>query len=190
MSIAIIVKSRDVEVTDGLREYAEKRLQKLSKFLPNLKEATVRECVDKNMHRVEVTLEGDGVLLRGEERSPNMYASVDMVLDKLEQRVKKYKERHSHLMRHAHDRSVRTTVAAHNDTTFDDLLPVETVADAPLQIVREKRVTMKPMTPEDAADMMDLIDHNFYVFRDCDSNEVQVVYRRKDGNYGLIAPKH
>src|SRR5579875_3219990 len=72
MSIAINVKSRDVEVTDGLRSYTEKRLQKLSKFLPNLREATVRECVEKNMHRVEVTLEGDGLLLRGEERTNDM----------------------------------------------------------------------------------------------------------------------
>ena len=189
MAIAINVKSRDVEVTDGLREYAEKRLQKLSRFLPNLREATVRECVDRNMHRVEVTLEGDGVLLRGEERTSDMYASVDLVLEKLEHRVKKHKERHTHLTRHGHDKSVRTNVAPHNDGTFDDILPVETEPDAPAKIVREKRVTMKPMTADDAVHMMELIDHEFYIFRDCDSNEVQVVYKRRDGNYGLIAPK-
>src|SRR5665213_2087619 len=114
MAIAITVKSRDVKVTDGLREYTEKRLQKLSKFLPTLREATVRECVERNMHRVEVTLEADGIILRGEERTTDMYASVDLVLDKLEQRVKRYKDRHTHLKRHAHDDSVRTNVATHN----------------------------------------------------------------------------
>ena len=190
MSITINVKGRNVEVTDGLRGYTEKRLQKLSKFLPNLREATVRECVDRNMPRIELTLEGDGLLLRGEERTNDMYASIDLVLEKLEQRVKKYKDRHTHLMRHAHASSVRTTLAPHNDATFDDVLPAETIADpeGPF-IAREKRVTMKPMSCHDAAQMMELIDHNFYIFLDAPSDQVHVIYKRKDGNYGLIMPK-
>jgi putative sigma-54 modulation protein len=179
-----------MEVTDGLREYAEKRLQKLSKFLPTLQEATVRETVERNMHRVEVTLEADGVVLRGEERSNDMYTSVDLVLDKLEQRVKRYKDRHSHLKRHAHDDSLRTNIAPHNDDTFDDVLPAETKLDeqAP-RLVREKRVTMKPMSREEAAQMIDLLDHDFYIFHEASSDQVQVIYKRKDGNLGLIAPK-
>jgi putative sigma-54 modulation protein len=190
MAIAINVKSRDVEVTDGLRAYTEKRLQKLSRFLPNLREATVRECVEKNMHRIEVTLEGDGLLLRGEERTSNMYASIDLVLDKLEQRVKKYKDRHSHLMRHAHERSVRTNVLPHNDVPFDEVLAAESEPEESVpHIVREKRVTMKPMSCEEASQMIELIDHDFYVFLDSATEHVNVIYRRKDGNYGLIMPK-
>ncbi len=190
MSIAINVKGKNIEVTDGLRDYTEKRLSKLEKFIPGLREATVRECVERNMHRIEVTLEGDGLLLRGEERTDNMYSAVDLVLDKLEQRVKKYKARTSHLARHGHDRSLRTNVATNDDVPFDDMLATNTELDpAPAHIVREKRVTMKPMTREDATQMMELIDHDFYVFIDAPTDQVHVVYRRKDGNFGLIVPK-
>jgi putative sigma-54 modulation protein len=190
MAIAINVKSRNMEITEGLREYAEKRLQKLEKFLPGLREATVRECVERNMHRVEVTIEGDGVILRGEERTNNMYASVDLVLDKLEQRIKRHKERHTHLKRHAHDDSLRTNILPHNETTFDDVLPSETEPEVTFpRLVREKRVTMKPMSREEAVQMIDLIDHDFYIFLEAATDQVQVIYRRKDGNLGLIAPK-
>jgi putative sigma-54 modulation protein len=190
MSIAINVKGRNVEVTDGLREYTEKRLQKLGKFVPNLRTATVRECVDKNMHRIEVTLEGDGLLLRGEERTSDMYTSIDLVLDKLEQRVKRFKDRHSHLKRHAHDSSVRTNVSTRNDVAFDEVLPAGTEPEEELpRIVREKRVTMKPMNEDEAIQMIELIDHDFYIFLDAPSEQVRVIYKRRDGNYGLIAPK-
>jgi putative sigma-54 modulation protein len=190
MTIAINVKGRNVEVTEGLRAYTEKRLQKLSKFFPNLREATVRECVDKNMHRIEVTLEGDGLLLRGEERTSDMYTSIDLVLEKLEQRVKRFKDRHSHLKRHAHDHSLRTNVAPTNDVAFEEVLPVGSEPDPDYpRIVREKKVTMKPMNEDEAAQMMELIDHDFYVFLDAPTEEVRVIYRRRDGNYGLIAPK-
>ena len=190
MSIAINVKGRNVEVTDGLRDYTEKRLQKLAKLVPNLRTATVRECVDKNMHRIEVTLEGDGLLLRGEERTNDMYASIDLVLDKLMERVKRFKDRHSHLMRHAHDRSLRTNVAPTNGVPYEDILPaVSEPEDAMPHIVREKRVTMKPMNEDEAMEMLELIDHDFYIFLDAPSEEVRVIYRRRDGNYGLIAPK-
>jgi putative sigma-54 modulation protein len=188
MAIDITVRGKNIEVTDGLKAYTEKRLQKLAKYLPNLREAIVREGVERNQHRVEVTLEGDGLLLRGEERSDNMYASVDLVFEKLEQRVKKFKDRHSHHSHH--DKSVRKNVVANNHTPFEEVLPAQTDADelGP-RIVREKRVTMKPMVAEDAARMMELIDHDFYIFLDSDSDQVQVIYRRGDGNYGLIMPK-
>lgn len=188
MAIEITVRGKNIEMTDGLKAYTEKRLQKLARYMPNLREAIVREGVERNQHRVEVTLEGDGIMLRGEERSDNMYASVDLVFEKLEQRVKKFKDRHSHHSHH--DKSVRTNVAAKNFTPFEEILPAETeMEDNRPHVVREKRVTMKPMVAEDAARMMELIDHDFYVFLDSDSNQVQVIYRRDDGNYGLIMPK-
>lgn len=188
MAIAIDVKGKNIEVTDGLREYAEKRLKKLERFLPSLKEATVRESVERNLHRVEVTLEGDGLLLRGEERSDNMYASIDLVLDKLEQRLKRFKSRHSH--KGNHDRGIRTNGAPHSAAAFTEVLPAELEPDdeGP-HLSRVKRVTMKPMTYEDAARMMEMVDHDFFVYVDSPTDEVHVVYKRKDGNYGLIAPK-
>jgi putative sigma-54 modulation protein len=142
------------------------------------------------MHRIEVTLEGDGLLLRGEERSSDMYTSIDLVLEKLEERVKRFKDRHSHLTRHAHDRSVRTNVSPNDDVPFEGVLPATTEPDPDFpRIVREKRVTMKPMNEDEAVQMMELIDHDFYIFLDAPSEQVRVIYKRRDGNYGLIAPK-
>lgn len=189
MSIDVIVKGKNIEVTDGLKTYTQKRLQKLEKYLPKIREAVVRECVERNQHRVEVTLEGDGVVLRGEERSANMYASVDLVLDKLEQRVKRFKDRHSH--HPFHDKSLRTNVAATNHNPLEGVLPaeVEPEPDERPFIARVKRVTMKPMNAQEAAEMMELIDHDFYAFLDSETEQVQVIYRRRDGNYGLLMPK-
>ncbi len=189
MTIEVTVKGKNIEVTDGLKDYAEKRLQRLERYLPGLHEAVVRECVEHNQHRVEVTLEGNGVLLRGEERSSNMYASVDLVLEKLEQRLKKYKDRHSHHPHH--DRSVRKNVEPTNQTVFTEVLNTqseEAVVERPF-IARVKRVTMKPINAGEAAEMMELIDHDFYAFLDEETRRVQVIYKRRDGNYGLLMPK-
>jgi putative sigma-54 modulation protein len=136
----------------------------------------VRESIERNLHRVEVTLQGDGVVLRGEERSSNMYASIDLVMDKLEQRIKKWKDRRSHTPHH--DESVRTAVDLRNDDIpFSDILPVgsEPEEEKPY-IARVKAVTMKPMSAEEAATRLEWVDHPFF--------------RRNDGNYGLIVPKH
>lgn len=190
MAISVTVKGKNIEVTDGLHDYAEKRIQKLEKYMPGLREAVVRECVERNMHRVEVTLQGDGVLIRGEERSENMYASVDLVVDKLEQRVKKFKERRSHVDHH--DRSLRTNVAPiDNGGLYEDMLPATTELDpAGPYVARVKAVTMKPMTSDEAAQRLEWVDHPFFVYLDAGTNQVQVIYRRNDGNYGLIVPKN
>ncbi len=190
MTIEVTVRGKNIEVTDGLKSYTEKRLQKLSKYLPNCREAIVRECVERNQHRVEVTLEGDGLILRGEERTDNMYASVDLVLDKLEQRARKFKERHSHATHH--NESIRKNFAADNEGPFGgEILPAESQLDEDIRpyISRTKRVTMKPMSAEEASERMILADHDFFIYQDADSEQVHVIYRRKDGNFGLIAPK-
>jgi len=188
MSIAVTVKGKNIEVTEGLRSYSEKRLSKLEKYMPNLREAVVRQSVERNLHRVEVTLQGDGIILRGEERSDNMYASVDLVLDKLEQRIKKWKQRRSH--EGHHDQSLRTTIEPHNDVPFEGMLAVGTEPEEVLPYVsRVKAVTMKPMSAEEAVTRLEWVDHPFFVYLDASTDQVHVVYRRNDGNYGLIVPK-
>jgi putative sigma-54 modulation protein len=135
-----------------------------------------------------VTLQGDGITLRGEERSDNMYASVDLVLDKLEQRIKKWKERRSHESHH--NQSLRTNVEPHNDVPFEGVLPVGSEPDAERSyIARVKAVTMKPMSAEEAVTRLEWVDHPFFVYLDASTDQVHVVYRRTDGNYGLIVPK-
>ena len=189
MSIAVTVKGKHLQVTEGLREHAQKRLQKLETFIQNIREVIVVESVEGGLHRVEVTLQGDGLTLRGEERTNDMYVSLDRVVDKLEQRLRKFKAKHTHLRNH--QQSLRTNVLTDNGSGIDGILPATTeddVDDSP-RIVRTKAVTMKPMGIDDAVQMLELTDHDWYVYLDMDTNMTQVVYRRNDGNYGLVVPK-
>ena len=188
MAIAVTVKGKHFQVTEGLREHAQQRLQKLETYFQNIREVSVVESVEGPQHRVEVTVQGDGLTLRGEERTNDMYASLDRVVDKLEQRLKKFKAKHTHLRNH--QQSLRTNVAT-NGAGVDGVLPAATeddVDDSP-RIVRTKAVTMKPMGLDDAVQMLELVDHDWYVYLDMDTNQTQVVYRRRDGNYGLVVPK-
>jgi len=191
MSISVRVKGKHLQVTDGLREYAEQHLQGLEKYFGHIHHATVVESIEgPNEHRVEVTLEGDdGLIIRGEERSENMYKSVDRVVDKLVHRVKKHKEKSTHLRNH--QQSLRTQ-AEHNDSAlFDGVLPADTHLDPDLRprIMRTKEVTMKPMSIDDAVRMLELTDHEWFVYLDSDTSMTNVVYRRRDGHYGLVVPK-
>ncbi len=182
----INIKGRHVEITDALRSYIDKKLQRLEKYFGEIKEATVVLSVQRGMQMVEVQLEGDGVLLRGEERRGNdMYASIDEVVEKLEGRVKKFKGK-------ARSRSQEQGPAEKNvikqQVMTEAFGPEVTEPDGMPQIVRTKRFAIKPMTPEEAANQMELLHHDFFVFRNEETEDVNVVYKREDGNYGLIEP--
>lgn len=178
-------------VTDALREYAAKRLLKLERHFQNLSVATVTESVQGRQHRVEVMLEGDGAKVRCEERGDDLYAAVDRVADKLERQMRKFKDRageHCHVGKNAtHHYGKHGELASLRD------VPVvsEIAGDAPEtgQIVRQKRFAIKPISPEEAVDQMELLSHAFFVFENSDSGEVNVLYRREDGNYGILEPE-
>lgn len=186
----VTVKGKNVEVTDALRRYAVKKIQKLAKYFREIKEAQVTQSVQRNWHIVEVQLEGDGILLRGEERSDNMYASIDLVVDKLERRVQKFKGK---LYGKTTDRGPKEKEAQRDQMVAEasGAGSLEEIAEEELvpQIVRTKRFPVKPMTPEEAANQMELLHHDFFVFRNDETDAVNIVYRRKDGNYGLIEPE-
>ena len=186
----VTVKGKNVEVTDALKRYAEKKVQKLGKYFKDLREAQVTQSVQRNWHIVEVQLEGDGVLLRGEERSDDMYASIDLVVEKLERRVKKFKGK---LYGKTTEEGPKEKEAERDHIAAQaagveslDELPID--AETAPMIVRTKRFAMKPMSPEEAANQMELLHHDFFVFRNQDTEQVNVVYRRRDGDYGLIEP--
>ena len=183
----VTVRGKNVHVSDSLKAYVEKKLQKLSKYFSNIKEAQVTQTIQRNWHVIEVQVEGDGVFLRGEERSPDMYACVDAVVEKLEKQVKRFKGK---LMLHPRE-GVGEAMAA-------ELTPVELPAEEleaeeseePLPgVVRTKRFAVKPMGPDEAAMQMELLNHDFFVFLNGETNQINVLYRRKDGNYGLIEPE-
>lgn len=181
----VTVKGRNVQVTDALRVYAEKKLQKLTKYFNNIKEAQVTQSIQRNWHIVEVVIEGDGIFLRGEERSGDMYASIDAVVDKLERQLERFKGK---LTAHPRPADLEAAVEEGSEPSLEELSDEEAEEGLPT-IVKTKRFAIKPMNPEEAAMQMELLNHDFFVFLNAETEQVNVLYRRKDGNYGLIEPE-
>ncbi len=172
----ITIRGKNIETTVALKEYIEKKLSKLEKYFESPLQAQVSLSVERGRHIVEVMIPLDGMLLRGEEETGDMYASVDLVLEKLERQIEKYKTRIFRRLRQAGNKSY-------------PLVPQQATDEEGPRIVRTKKVTLKPMNVEEAVLQMDLIGHDFFVFLNDDTEEVNVVYKRKDGNYGWIEPK-
>lgn len=175
------MKGKNVEVTPALRGYAEKRVSKLERFfLRGSPEATVTLSLERGSHRVDVTMQVGGLILRGESRTNDMYASIDDAVDKIVQQIKKYKTRINKRLKQAGEQLV---VA---EPEVGASVPE---AEGEPRIVRTKRFAIKPMSPEEAVMQIELIGHDFFVFFNAETEEVNVVYKRKDGNYGLIEPE-
>lgn len=171
MQLALYGKNLDL--TDALRNYVQQRLNKLDRhFHGAIPAAQVVLSVQREHQRVEVTIPVDGMILRAEESDPSMYAACDLVLEKLERQLRKHKTR---LQRHRHE---HLHVVGAPD-------PAEPAASEE-GILREKRFPLKPMTVEEAVMQLNLLGHDFFVFREATSESVQVVYRRRQGGYGLI----
>lgn len=168
----VLIRGRNMEVSEALKNYVEKKLKKLDKFMDNLGEAQVTLTVKRESHRIEVTIPINGLILRGEETTSDMYTSIDMVVEKLEKQIEKYKGR---LIRRNAGKSVVNGKAA----------PVD---DEGPKVVRTKRFAIKPMATDEAIMQMNLLGHSFFVYSNAETDQVNVVYRRKDGNYGLIEP--
>lgn len=166
------VRGRNIEVTDALKDYIEKRVGKLNRYIDNLGDAQVTMTVERGLHRIEVTIPVNGMILRGEESTGDMYATADLVVEKLERQIMKYKGK---LQR----RGVR--IISEPSITA----PVVSEEEAP-RLVKTKRFAYKPMPVEEAVLQMNLLGHNFFVFSNAETEKVNVVYKRKDGNYGLI----
>lgn len=171
------IRGKNIQVSEALREYVEKRLGKLDKYFENNPEAIVTLIVEKERHRVEVTMPINGYILRGEEESNDMYACIDLVVDKLEKQIKKYRTR---LNKKNKALSIKDLAPESGGEKGEEWAPV---------VVRTKRFAIKPMPLEEAILQMNLLGHNFFVFSNAETEEVNVVYRRKDGNYGLIEPE-
>ncbi|WP_027717657.1 ribosome hibernation-promoting factor, HPF/YfiA family [Desulfovirgula thermocuniculi] len=169
------VRGRNMEVTDALRDYVEKRLGKLKKYLEVISDVQVVLAVEGDSHRVEVTIPLGGVILRGEEVTADMYASIDLVVEKLEKQIERYKGR---LLRRYEKGASEARAAGQKEEE-----------EAP-RVVRTKRFAIKPMTVDEAIMQMNLLGHSFFVFSNAETNEVNVLYRRRDGNYGLIEPEY
>lgn len=178
------VRGENIEVTVPIREYAETKISKLERYFANIPDANVyinfKTYPKDGNKKVEVTVPLKGLTLRAEEINADLYAAIDLVVDKLERQVRKHKTKvnRKHRERHADD--------------FDLIASFETVEDVAeedIKFVRTKEVDLKPMDKEEAVLQMDLLGHDFFIYTDAETNHINIVYRRKDGRYALIETK-
>ncbi|MBN1580534.1 MAG: ribosome-associated translation inhibitor RaiA [Anaerolineae bacterium] len=176
-----VVQGKGIEVTDHLHDYIEKKLGRLDRYLPTITEARVELSAEKTRSSqdrqvAQVTVRANRAILRAEERTSDIFTSVDIVVDKIKRQIDRYKDK-----RRDKSRGVPT----------EELLVEESpeVEEEPGSIVRVKRFQVTPMAPEEAIEQMELLGHDFFVFYNVDAGTLNVVYSRHDGNYGLLQPE-
>ena len=173
-----IISGKNIDVTPALKETIEKKLGKLERYFTPETEIIVTLSVEKDRQKIEVTIPVKGTIIRSEQSSSDMYVSIDLVEEVIERQLRRYKTK---------------LVAKHQDESnfkkefFEE--EVQESLEEPIKIIRTKRFGIKTMYPEDACVQMELLGHDFYVFFNAESEEVNVVYKRKNGTYGLIEPE-
>ncbi|MEC9493109.1 ribosome hibernation-promoting factor, HPF/YfiA family [Flexistipes sp.] len=175
----IQITAKNIDLTDAIRSYVNKKIGKVKKYFDQVIEVHVVLEVQKNLHIAEVLVNAKGVFLKGLEKSEDLYASIDLAVDKIERQLVKYKEKiqSKKLMNKDFEEPFRLNVIETGSLDTDN--PVTVIS---------KQIPVKPMDVEEAVMQMDLLNKNFFVFRNADSSEVNVVYKRDDGNIGLIEP--
>ena len=172
ISMKLQITGRKIDVTPGLRDYTTNKLSKLDKFFGDEANADVTLSVQKDNHTIEVTVQHKGIIYRAEVTEPDMYASIDRVEDVLERQIRKQKTRLEKQLRLG---------AFEYEPEFGDI-----EEENEFKIVKTKTYSAKPMSAEEAILQMNLLGHSFYIFQNSDTMDKNVVYKRKDGNYGLI----
>lgn len=171
-----IIVGKNIEVTEGLRAAVEDKIGKLEKYFTAETEAHVTLSVEKDRQKIEVTIPVKGNIIRSEQVSSDMYVSIDLVEEIIERQLKKYK---SKIVDKQQNASSFSKAFVENDYMEDE----------DVKIVRTKKFDIKPMYPEDACIQMELLGHNFFVFCNAETDQVNVVYKRKGDTYGLIEPE-
>ncbi|MBM3493030.1 MAG: ribosome-associated translation inhibitor RaiA [Armatimonadetes bacterium] len=175
------IKASGHEVPDKLRGYAERKVERLGRYFGDIERMVLSVVLEHGVYIAELTAEGDGTLLRSEERNGDLHAAINDVTDKVERQAVKYKSRVRDERRKAQPDKHADLLEPSSDEPGDDEPFVPVVA-------RRKRYALKPMSVEEAARQMELVSHPFYLFRSDESGEICALYRRHDGNYGLIEP--
>jgi putative sigma-54 modulation protein len=174
----ITITGRNIELTDGLKAAVEEKLSKLEKYFNDDQIANVTLSVEKERQKIEVTIPVKGSIIRSEQVSNDMYVSIDLVEEVIERQLKKY--RHKLIARHQEAGGIFRDDFVENSADDDE---------DEIRIIRSKRFGIKPMYPEDACVQMELLGHDFFVFRNAQTDEVNVVYKRRGNTFGLIEPE-
>ena len=171
-----VISGKNLEVSEGLRTAVEEKLGKLGRYFTPDTKCVVRLSVEKERQKVEVTIPVKGNIIRSEQVSNDMYVSIDLFEEVIERQLKKYKKKI--IDKHQNSENFQKAFIEKDYDSFEDDLP----------IIRTKKFEIKPMYPEDACVQMELLGHAFYVFVNAETDQTSVVYRRKDGTYGMIEP--
>ena len=175
----IFVRGDKIEVTKAIQDYAKEKLGRIDKYIGDAEKtrATVVVSVKGHNQKVEVTIPLKNIILRAEETKDDLYAAIDVVSDKLERQIRKNKTKLQ---------SKKMKEKFSKELMYDEIDVLEDEKDENLKIVKRKNVEVKPMSEEEAILQMELLEHQFYIFKDAETNKVAVVYKRKEGNYGII----
>ena len=177
------IRGENVEVTSAIKDYVEKKVSKLERYFetPPTSDVNVNLSVYNEEQKIEVTIPMTNLLLRAEEKHTDLYAAIDLVVDKLERQIRKHKTK-------INRKSRQQGAAKHIFAEMEKNNRAQAVDEESLDIVRTKRFNLKPMDSEEAVLQMDMLGHDFFVFTNANSGNTNVVYRRHDGKYGLIEP--
>jgi putative sigma-54 modulation protein len=186
----LVIQGKNIDITDAIREYVHQKIEKaISHFDYLLTEVDVNLSVARNprinptKQSAEVTMYVNGSIVRAQESSENLYASIDLVADKIARQLRKYKEKRRERKREP----VKTGVALADQPVVTELI-ADREPELPSQVVRTKYFAMPPMTIVQAQEQLEMIDHDFYMFRNAETNEINVIYERNHGGYGVIQP--
>ena len=171
----IEITFKNLDATDALKDYATKRLSKLDKYMDKPTEAHVVLSVERRRHKADVTLNADGAVINAVEITEDMYSAIDMVMDKLDRQVKKHKEKI-----HVKKGQAKSHQAVTGESFEKDSRP---------RVIREKDFFVKPMSIEEAILQLDLAPNNFFIFKNTDSEQINLIYKRQDGDFGLVEPQ-
>jgi putative sigma-54 modulation protein len=177
---------RHLDASDSLKDYARERVEKVNKYLDRAGEAHVVLSLERHLHHADITLQSGAFVLRGKDKSEDMYGSIDMAVEKIERQLKRYKDKlknhHGRKFVHHQEAALNDLKVRHNVVELNQDEPPSTSH----RIVKTNDLIARAMSVDDAVMQMDLMNNDFLVFMNVQSDEMNVVYRRKDGHYGLI----
>ena len=192
----ILIHGKNLELTGALKEYTEAKIEKATHHYKDIvKEADIHLSIEKNprvsFQTAEVTIFANGTVIRAEEKTENLYSSIDLVSNKLCRKLRKYKERNNKTIHNKQFKNKDSLPIESMESSFldKDFFKEVTEASLPEPSIKNKYFEMNPISSEEARKQLDLIDHDFYVFRNKKNNELQVIYKRNHGGYGLIQSK-
>ncbi len=171
----ISIRGSKLEITEAMKEYATEKLKKLEKYVENPESvnATVIVKIPNRLHKVEITIPLKTIILRAEEEKEDFYSAIDILIDKLERQIRKNKTR-------LQTKKIKEA----KEFAFDYIASIPEEEDK--KVLKRKKIEAKPMDEEEAILQMELLGHQFYLYKDIQTNQIMVVYKRKDGNYGII----